>query len=176
MWTRNYLQLKVPHSPLARILYVLISISLLPCIFLLIYQFNKAATFGLDCDVVASQNLNNFTSFFFTKFNIPSFCANETRSRFGFVFCVGRLSWQILLHKIRLARQMLRFTFGRNGKTHSWLHEKFIVIKFTTCSLKRDARRAQKKYINFHRVSIASEICTSARFDWNTFRWTNYVQ
>lgn len=30
-------------------------------------------------------------------------------------------------------RRVMRFTFGKDDKTHSWLHEKLMTIKLTTC-------------------------------------------
>jgi len=36
-------------------------------------------------------------------------------------------------------------TFGRNDKAHSWLHEKLMPIKLTTCSLLQTGREIFKE-------------------------------
>jgi hypothetical protein len=40
---------------------------------------------------------------------------------------------------------VIHFTFGRNDKTRSWLHEKLMTIKLTTCSLLQTGREMFKE-------------------------------
>lgn len=39
----------------------------------------------------------------------------------------------------------MQYAFGRNDKAHSWLHEKLMTIKLTTCSLLQTGREMFKE-------------------------------
>ena len=39
----------------------------------------------------------------------------------------------------------MQYTFGRNDKAHSWLYEKLMRIKLTTCSLLQTGREMFKE-------------------------------
>lgn len=55
------------------------------------------------------------------------------------------ISWQMGLDIIMQTRRVMRFTFGKDVRTRSWLYKKLMTIKLATCSLlKRDAECLKK--------------------------------
>ena len=127
----------------------------------------KAANFvlfspQLVSDVICCQGKGEFQLFFVFLNLVESKegCMIRTQTCFRFALCweLGRvMSWQIWLNIIRLSRQMMHFAFGRSDKTHSWLHKKLIIIKFTTCGLKKRRETRNWNMKNCHRLFFATE-------------------